>query len=139
MGPLGLNRAQGRGTDLVEALRFVRRIQRRRAVVVLVSDFLDDGPSDSLLGSLAARHKVHAICVSDPLDRSLRGLGLIEVVDAETGQARLVDGAAFAEARSLDQRLARLRRTGARVAALSTADDPFAVLMQHFQLEGARR
>lgn len=133
--------AQARGTDLAEALGFVRRIQRRRAVVVVVSDFLDPRRDrwEPLLGSLARRHKVHAVCVSDPLDRSLAGLGLLEVVDAETGRPMLVDGRAFAARQSVEERLQRLRRSGARALALSTKDDPFAVLLQHFHREGARR
>lgn len=131
--------AAGRGTDLAEALRFVRRIQRRRAVVVLVSDFLAEGPWERLLGTVAARHKVHAVCVHDPVDANVRGLGLMEVVDAETGRTRLVDGWTHLAGHAVPDRLARLRRTGARVVSLSTRDDPFAVLMQHFQREGARR
>lgn len=130
--------AVGRGTDLAQALLFARNLQRRRAVVVVVSDFLDDGPWEPLMGSLAARHKVHAVCVHDPLDLSLRGLGLIDVVDAETGRTQLVDGASF-RGPSVDERIARLRRTGARVVGLGTRDDPFTVLMAHFQREGARR
>ncbi|MEZ4239643.1 MAG: hypothetical protein R3F59_26515, partial [Myxococcota bacterium] len=134
--------AQGRGTDIAEALRFVRRIQRRRAVVVVVSDFLspEGAPAwEPLLGTLAARHKVHAVCVHDPLDAAVRGLGLLEVVDAETGRTRLVDGWSAVAEQGLERRLNRLRRTGARAVAMSTRDDPFAVLMQHFQREGARR
>ncbi len=35
--------AKGRGTDLAAALGFVHQVQRRRAVIVIASDFLDDG------------------------------------------------------------------------------------------------
>jgi uncharacterized protein (DUF58 family) len=130
--------AEGRGTDLSEAVRFVRSVQRRRAVVVVVSDFVDPGPWDQPLGSLARRHKVHAVCVHDPLDASLAGLGLVEVVDAETGSTRLVDGGDTGIP-PLAERLTRLRRTGARVVPLATHEDPFAVLLQHFHREGVKR
>jgi len=130
--------AEGRGTDLSEAARFVRSVQRRRSVVVVVSDFIDPGPWDQPLGSLARRHKVHAVCVHDPLDASFSGLGLVEVVDAETGARQLVDGG-DSDALPLSDRLTRLRRTGARVVSLSTLDDPFAVLLQHFHREGVKR
>jgi uncharacterized protein (DUF58 family) len=133
--------ARSRGTDLTEALGFVRRIQRRRAVVVVVSDFLDPRPErwQPLLGSLARRHKVHAVCVHDPLDRSLAGLGLVEVVDAETGRQVLVDGGAFLARQGVEERLQGLRRAGARALSVSTKDDPFTALLQHFHREGARR
>jgi uncharacterized protein (DUF58 family) len=128
-----------RGTDLTEVLRFVRSVQRRRAVIVLVSDFLDPTSWERGLGTLARKHKVHAICVHDPMDLALGGLGLVQVVDAETGRPTLVDGRAWAARESLDDRLLRLRRAGARAVGLSTEEDPYTVLHQHFQREGARR
>jgi uncharacterized protein (DUF58 family) len=131
--------AKRRGTDIGGALKFVRGIQRRRAVVVVVSDFLDRGPWEPLLGALARRHKVHAVCVHDPLDRSLKGLGLLEVVDAETGRVMVVEGGAYVAQQSIEDRMQRLRRTGARALSLSTTEDPFAALMNHFHREGARR
>ncbi len=132
-------RGDHRGTDLSEAFRFVRTVQRRRAVVVVVSDFLDPGEWDRGLGTLARKHTVHAVCVHDPLDDGLPSLGLIEVVDSETGQTQLVDGRRWAAQRTLDERLQRLRRCGARVLGLSTQDDPYTVLHRHFQRVGARR
>ncbi len=128
-----------RGTDLAEALRFALRVQRRRAVVVVVSDFLDPGPWDRALGAAARRHKVHAIAVHDPIDDGLPALGLVELVDAETGRTRLVDARRWTAARGVDARLARIRRTGAGAVALSTGDDPFAVLHDYFQRQGHRR
>ena len=72
-------------------LRTVRRMQRRRAVVIVVSDFLDDGPWPTALATISRRHRVHALCVHDPLDGGWTGLGLMDVVDAETGR-RYWDG-----------------------------------------------
>ncbi|HHO52194.1 MAG TPA: DUF58 domain-containing protein [Deltaproteobacteria bacterium] len=130
---------QHRGTDIAEALRFVQGVQRRRAVLVLVSDFLDDGDWARTLGPLTRRHKVHAVLVHDPIDDGLGRLGLIEVVDAETGQRRLVDGSRLRGRRSPEERAQQIRRSGARVVSISTRDDPFAALMAYFHREGARR
>lgn len=132
-------RAASRGTDLTAALRFAMGVQRRRAVVVLVSDFLDEGAWDHALGALARRHKVHAILVHDPIDHGLPGLGLLEVLDAETGRTKLVDARSWAGTRSIDERLARIRRSGAGAVALSTTQDPYQVLHGYFQRQGARR
>ncbi len=133
-------RAQGSGTDLVAALGHVRNVQRKRAVVVVVSDFLDPRQDEwgPLLATLARRHKVHAVLVHDPLDAALPALGLLDVVDAETGARRVVEAGRFAAAAALDDRVAALRRRGARVLALSTGDDPFAALMKHFHESAAR-
>jgi len=132
-------RGRGRGTDLSEVLRFVHKIQRRRAVVVLVSDFLDSGGWDAALGALSRRHKVHAVVVHDPLDAGLPGLGLLEVVDAETGRTGIVDAGSWVAAHSLTDRVDRVRRCGAGAVALSTGEDPFGVLHGYFQRQGARR
>ncbi len=134
-------RAEGRGTDLVEVLRYVRGVQRKRAVVVVISDFLAPNEDEwgPLLASLARRHKVHAVLVHDPLDQALPALGLLDVVDAETGVRRVVEASSFAAAAAIEERVAALRRRGARVLSLSTADDPFSSLMKHFQEANARR
>ncbi len=129
---------QHRGTDLTELFRFVRQVQRRRAVIIVVSDFLDDGDWDSLLGSLARKHKVHAMLVHDRLDEGLGKLGLVEVVDAETGRSMLVDGRKYRASQSVDERLRRIRRMGAGAIAIDTEDDPFAQLHAYFQQQSRR-
>ena len=130
---------QHRGTDLGAAVRFLRQVQRRRCVMVLVSDFLDGGAWERGLGSLARRHKLHAVMVHDPMDAALPGLRLMELVDAETGRVRRVDAKTLAPTLSVEERMKRLRRVGARAVSLSTTQDPYSVLHQHFQREGARR
>lgn len=128
-----------RATDLAEAFGFLARVQRRRAVLVVVSDFLDEGAWGRPLGVLCRRHQVHAITVHDPLDRGLPGLGLLEVVDAETGRTRWVDGSALEERVPIEERVRSLRRLGARAVAISTKEDPFHALHRHFHRLGSRR
>jgi uncharacterized protein (DUF58 family) len=87
----GLQQAPiGSGTDLAGALNYLNRVQRRNAILFLVSDFLTD---DFLLplGAAARRHDVVAITVTDPMDRQLPSVGLAEVMDAESGKSRLID------------------------------------------------
>lgn len=127
-----------RGTDIAELCRFVRQVQRRRAVLILVSDFFDSGDWDTLYGSMARKHELHSILVTDPLDEGLHKLGLIEAVDAETGRRRLVDGRTMRGRLSVDDRLRRLRRAGSKAVAISTEDDAFAALHAHFQREAGR-
>lgn len=132
--------AASKGTDLAAALAHLGKVQRRRAVVILVSDFLDGGPWEAVLGPLVRRHTVHAVLVHDPLDEGLRALGgLVEVQDAETGKTRLIDASTWEGVASVEGRVARLRRLGAKVLAISTADDAFAALRRHFHAQGGRR
>ena len=130
--------AKRRGTDIEAALKFARNVQRRRAVVVVVSDFLDGNGWDQVMGALCRRHKVHAICVHDPLDKGIAGLGLVEIMDAETGRRRLVTGRSWAATHGVEARIARLRRVGARAVAISTTEDPFVALHGYFQRQARR-
>jgi len=87
------------GTDLAGALRFLNGVQKRRAVVFLVSDFLlpraaggaPSGDPEKLLRVVARRHDVVCIPVSDPAEAQLPDVGLAELEDPETGELVLVD------------------------------------------------
>lgn len=84
-------RPQGRGTDLAGALGHLTTAQRRKAVVFVVSDFLA-GSYETALAVLSRRHDVVPVVVSDPVEEQLPLLGgLWPLVDAETGEAALVD------------------------------------------------
>jgi uncharacterized protein (DUF58 family) len=130
---------QHRGTDIEAALSFVHKTQRRRATVVVVSDFLSAPGWERPFATLARRHKVHAVLVHDPMDAALVGLGLVEVVDSETGRHRLVDGRSFLAQKVVEERVRDLRRLGAAAVGISTTDDPFASLHDHFHREAMRR
>jgi uncharacterized protein (DUF58 family) len=80
----------GRGTGLRTALDALNRIQRRRAIVFLFSDFLDTG-FDRALRLAGRRHDLVAIWVRDPLEGELPDVGLLELADAETGAQVLID------------------------------------------------
>ena len=83
------------GTDLAGALRFLNGVQKRRAVVFLVSDFLQgrEGSEayEKLLRVVARRHDVVCIPVSDPAEAQLPDVGLAELEDPESGELVLVD------------------------------------------------
>jgi len=78
----------GRGTDIATALAHLRKVRRRRAVVVLVSDFCAPFAYEKELRIAAARHDLIAAEVLDPLDLALPNVGLIEIEDAENGERR---------------------------------------------------
>jgi uncharacterized protein (DUF58 family) len=120
------------GTDIAGALRFLNRVQKRKAVVFLISDFLDVDYEKELRVA-ARRHDVICCPISDPRELQLPSVGLIELEDAETGALRIVDTQsaavrdAFAAAALSDQDalLTMLRRNKVDHIALST-DRPFA-------------
>ena len=82
--------AEGR-TDVAEALKFLNAVQKRKAVVFLVSDFIDKGDCERLLKIAARHHDVIAVPVSDPAESELPDVGLVELEDPESGMVELVD------------------------------------------------
>ena len=82
--------AQGRGTDIGAAIEELDRVLRQRAVVFVVSDFLDQGWERSLLAA-RRRHDVVPVVITDPQEHELPAMGLVEFTDPENGQRTVVD------------------------------------------------
>ncbi len=108
--------SSGRGTDIGQALRFLNRVRKRRAVVFLISDFLAD-PYETELRFCARRHDLICCRITDPAERALPAVGLLETIDPETGTRRTIDTAARSTRRILaqwaeahDRHLTRLER-----------------------------
>jgi uncharacterized protein (DUF58 family) len=140
----------GRGTDLGLALKELRERLRRRAVVVVISDFLlgDKGIADSLpeLRALAARHDVVTIRTGDLHDRELPEVGLLTLEDAETGEVVEIDTSSKKQRARLQEAIAetderiRTLAKGARVPMLEldTLRPYLAPLVGFFRSGGVR-
>jgi len=139
-------------TGLAAALAFAARVQRRRAVIFVLSDFLE-GPAgappwERALRAAARRHDVVPVVLSDRRERDLPPLGLAWIEDPETGEifradlsgrgararlARVVAGEREARRRLF----ARLELDAAEVAA--EAADHVAPLLALFRARARRR
>lgn len=145
---------------LAAALAHINRTVRRRALVFLVSDFLerDGGSADGSapardpawageLRRLAARHDVIAVRVSDPAEKALPDVGDLRVRDPETGRELWIDTSdprvRQAHARLVSARertLSRsLRASGADVLELSTDHDIVRPLVAFIRRRRGRR
>jgi uncharacterized protein (DUF58 family) len=80
----------GRGTNVKAALEYLNRVIRRRSVVLLVSDFLDQG-FDKALRITNRRHDVIALTIHDARERAIPSVGIVTVEDSETGELLEVD------------------------------------------------
>ena len=88
-------------------LKQATAVARRRALVVVISDWLDEPEHwRHQLATLAVRHEVLAVEVIDPRELELPDVGVVTLHDTETGRLREVDTSAR-----------RLRADYARVAA----------------------
>ena len=135
------------GTDLEGALKFLAGVQKRRAVVFLVSDFMGAEGAERLLRVAARRHDLVCAHVSDPAESSLPDVGLVELEDPETGELMLVDTSNAATRRLFAEKAeaenAALRRffgkTGVDTLELSTAKPYIDEVRALFKRRSARR
>ncbi len=137
------------GTDLEKALGFVRRVQRRRAVVFVLSDFQDSHDYDRAIRVLSARHDVVAIDAFDPSERDLPPVGFVRFEDPETGEIierdtrhRAVRELFATQARERSAKLVeRLRRAGVDRLDVSTDQErePYAASLHRFFRARERR
>jgi uncharacterized protein (DUF58 family) len=135
----------GHGTSIGEALAFLSRVTKRRAVVFLLSDFIDDDFEQPLKIAMA-RHDVVALRVKDPAELTLPDLGLLELVDAESGEVVLVDSSSVAVRTAFETKRRhqlvgaerRLRQLGCDLIDLSTDADFVAPLVSFFRTRSAR-
>jgi uncharacterized protein (DUF58 family) len=117
--------------SLADALERTHRVARRRGLVVVVSDLLDQSDWAPQLRALTTRHEVVVAQVCDPREAELPPVGLLTLVDPETGRRQEVQTnshklrARFAEAAAAQR--ATITRTvracGAGHLILSTDRD----------------
>ena len=139
---------EGRGTKLSPGLEFLAKVLRRRAAVFLISDFLVDFGDDPLLRRIAGRfsfqHDLVPIRLNDPRQMGLPDVGLVRMVDPESGERRIVDtgrgGARDAYAREAGEAregLTRLfRELGLEVVEVGSEKDYVPVLAEFFRARG---
>ena len=84
------HKPEGRRTDVTVALDYLNHVQRRRATVFLVSDFLADD-FQKPLAVAGRRHDLIAVRVGDRREEQLPPIGLVELEDPETGEQIVVN------------------------------------------------
>ncbi|MCI0751922.1 MAG: DUF58 domain-containing protein [Flammeovirgaceae bacterium] len=70
-------------TNLTKAIAFALNSIKRRSVIILISDFIDEGYEHNLK-ALARRHDLVIVHISDKRESKLPKLGIIPVLDKET-------------------------------------------------------
>ena len=129
-----------RATSIAAALEFCRKVLPRRAVLFLISDFLDDGYLQ-VLRHANRKHDVVAALITDPREQTMPPAGLVTLEDAESGKVRLVDTrsrefrtelAQTAENRR-DQLRDQLRATGMDLVVFDASSSMVDPLLRYFR------
>jgi uncharacterized protein (DUF58 family) len=77
-------------TDIAQALKFLSSVMKKKAIVFLISDFMSKD-YEHTLKIASKKHDVTGIRVFDKREESLPNLGLVNMLDAESGKTMLVD------------------------------------------------
>ncbi|MEE2903653.1 MAG: DUF58 domain-containing protein [Myxococcota bacterium] len=136
---------QRRGTNISEALAYLSRVMKRKAVCFVLSDWLDHHWSKPLQLAMH-RHDVVAMRVADHAELELPDLGLLELEDSETGEIHLIDSSSriVRDAYNSKQRKRReqtkrtLRQLGCDLVDVYTDSDYVSPLIHFFRTRSAR-
>jgi uncharacterized protein (DUF58 family) len=143
---------KGAGRAMPIAMEDIRRVAPRHALVFLLSDFTPAPNADLAdlhlpLSMLARRCDTVCLRVTDPLERDLPPVGLVEVTDPETGRRRTIDTTSKRLRRQLRERFdadsaavrTLCRRAGAELVETATDHDVIDDLARLFRKREERR
>ena len=150
---------QKRGTDIASALDEVNRVLKRKAIVVLISDFLqgpdgkipnpDDPTKSAVFKALDITNRRHdLVCfeIVDPRETSLPNLGVITLEDSETGEIVSLNTGSASVRKAYEQynqnRLTDFKRalTRSKIDLLEVrTDKPFITPLRKFFERRAKR
>jgi len=77
-------------TNITQALRYLSNVMKKKAIVFILSDFMDEN-YDSAMKIIGRKHDVTGIRVYDKYEEEIPKLGMVPMVDAETGKTILVN------------------------------------------------
>ena len=77
-------------TDINAALKYLNDVQKKKCIVFIISDFLDEG-YEKMLRITNKRHDVIAVEIEDPRESVIPQAGLVALRDTETNKMMLVN------------------------------------------------
>lgn len=134
------------GTNIDQALKTINTVQKRKAVVFLMSDFLDQ-ISKSTLVATHGRHDLVSVCVQDPREQQLPESGLLNLQDAETGTVVQVDAGnvkvrqqfATQASKRQQQLKAQMQQAGVDLLQIDLAESYVTSLQRFFTMRERRQ
>jgi uncharacterized protein (DUF58 family) len=139
-------KAENKGTDISEALRYLTNVIKKRSTAFVISDFMDNN-FDKALQIANHKHDLIAIRITDRRELEMPNVGLVKMKDAETGTFRWIDTSSkkvrdYFRNKAL-QKTAMLdtlfNRYGIDMAKIYTGQDYVKPLINLFKKREARR
>jgi len=137
--------SEGGGTSIGNALDFVMKVSKRKSVVFLLSDFIDENYWDSLK-IVNRKHDFVGIKISDPFELNFPNVGMLKAEDPETGSVFWIDTSNYSDLKNMndsnrkkvDSFLKRTKKSGIDIVSISTSNDYIEPLMKFFKKRGKK-
>ncbi|MFT4566309.1 MAG: hypothetical protein ACI9FN_001264 [Saprospiraceae bacterium] len=131
---------KSKGTDLAAALKYLNSVVKKKSIAFVMSDFMT-ADYDTELKIAARRHDLIGVRVYDDLEARLPNVGLVKIMDAESGEEHLIDTGS----RKIREKYANhftersdyffnsFKRSGANIITLNTKEDYVKGLIRFFK------
>ncbi len=131
---------RGRGTSIQTALDFLLKVAKRRSVVFLISDYIDEGFLTTLR-VVNRKHDLIGLQLYDPAEIELPNIGLVKVHDPETEREFWIDTSAHRErvdySQAVKKRFERFKKECDKIKfdliQISTGEDYINPLLNYFK------
>ncbi len=130
-------------TDISKALKFIYNVIKKKAIVFLISDFMDENYQDTLQ-ILGKKHDLTGIKIYDQVEKDMPNIGLVLLDDLETGTRTYVDtsnkmirrahNAQFL--RMQDQFKKAFQKAGSGTIEIATRESYIKKMLQYFKARG---
>ena len=138
-------KSEGRGTSIGNALDFLMKVSKRKSVVFLLSDFIDDNYWDSLK-IVNKKHDFIGIKITDPFEFNFPNVGMLKVEDPENGSVFWIDTSDRTDLKNMNDSnrnkidifLKKSKKTGIDIIPISTSTDYIEPLMKFFKKRGKK-
>src|SRR5210317_797928 len=132
-------------TSIKNAIDFANKISKRKSVIFLISDFIDDNFWNELK-FLNFKHDLVGLQIYDSYEKNFPNIGLINIYDSETGKKTWIDTSSrknrkkFSENsnKTLNSFSKKCKKIGFDLLQISTDDDYVKFLMQFFRKRAKR-
>jgi uncharacterized protein (DUF58 family) len=81
---------EGKATNLKSALEYMNNAIKKKSIVFLISDFMDEG-YEKILRMVGKKHDLIGVVLNDRREFTLPKIGMIKLNDNETGEERWID------------------------------------------------
>ena len=127
-------------TNISKALEFLSQVQKKKAIIFVLSDFIDSDYSKSVQ-LLSKKHDLTGVRIFDLFEKELQKSGLLFVNDAETGRKLWINSSSkkvresynLSFRKNADYFKKTFSKNGAGAIALSTDDEYVKTLLNYFK------